>query len=316
MGRRAALITGITGQDGSYLAELLLDKGYEVHGLVRGGAAERDLGPLTGRVVAHRGELGDGGSLLAALRESEPDEVYNLAAVSHVPASSDAVTASADVNALGVGRLLAAIVKCGSRARFFQASSSEMFPHSAGRPQDEATPLAPRSAYGVAKAYGHLLTADYRRHGLFACSGILFNHESPRRGPQFVSRRVVQGAVAIKLGRSAELALGNLDARRDWGYAPEYVEAMWLMLQAEDPEDYVIGSGHEHSVAELVAAAFGGLDLEPERYLRLDPAAAREHDLEYALADPTKARERLGWSARTGFDELVRIMVAAELAAD
>ena len=314
---KRALITGVTGQDGSYLAELLLEKGYEVHGAVRpSGAADSDnLAGIRERLTLHEAELTDARSLRAALAASEPEEIYNLAAVTHVPASWGGVTASAEITALGVARLLEGIVETCPGARFFQASSSEMFPGSAGRPQDEATPLAPRSAYGAAKAYGHFLTATYRRRfDLFACSGILFNHESPRRGPEFVTRRVTRGAAAIKLGLAEELALGNLEARRDWGYAPEYVEAAWLMLQAVEPEDYVIGSGEHHSVAELVDTAFAALDIPAGEYLKVDGAALRAGDEEFALADPAKARERLGWSARTKFDEIVRAMAAADLA--
>ena len=314
---RRALITGITGQDGSYLAELLLEKGYEVHGLVR-RPSQVDAGNLATieeRLILHEGDLADADSLDQALRTAEPDEIYNLAAISHLPASWGEATASADRNALGVTRLLEAIVEIRPTARFFQASSSEMFPGSGGIPQDESTPLQPRSAYGVAKAYGHMLTFTYRqRFDLFACCGILFNHESPRRGLEFVTRRVTRGAAAIKLGQASELALGNLDARRDWGYAPEYMEAAWLMLQADAPEDYVIGTGRDHSVAELVEAVFAELDLDAEECIRQDPGALRPGDLDFALANPAKAREKLGWAARTEFGELIRAMVTADLA--
>ncbi|HEY0131306.1 MAG TPA: GDP-mannose 4,6-dehydratase [Allosphingosinicella sp.] len=310
------MITGITGQDGSYLAELLLEQGYEVHGLVR--RPEDGLGPdladLEQRLVLHRGDLRDGPSLSAALKEAQPDEVYNLAAVSRVPLSWERAVDSAEANALGVVRLLDEIVAGGCEARFFQASSSEIFGGSGGVPQDESTPLAPRSPYGAAKAYGHLLVDTYRRrYDLFACSGILYNHESPRRPEAFVSRRVTAGAAAVKLGLADDLQLGNLDARRDWGYAPEYMEAAWLMLRAEEPEDFVIGSGRAHSVAELVAVAFAEVGLDSAPYLRRDPVAARPDDLDYPLADPGKARERLGWEPRTGFEELVQIMVRADL---
>jgi GDPmannose 4,6-dehydratase len=308
------LITGITGQDGSYLAELLLGKGYEVHGVSRSRGGGENLSAIRSRLFLHQGDLTDAGSLLAAVRASEPDEVYTLGAVSHVPASWGATTSSADCTALGVARILDALIESGVEARFFQASSSEMFPHSGGSPQDESTPIHPRSPYGAAKAYGHFLVDFYRRrHGLFACSGILFNHESPRRGREFVTRRVSRGAASIKRGLASELGIGNLEARRDWGYAPEYVEAMWLMLQQEEPDDFVIGSGSAHSVAELVETAFAEVGLDPDPHLRSDDAARRPADDAYALADPSKARERLGWSARTGFSELVRAMVAADL---
>jgi len=313
---RTALITGVTGQDGSYLAELLLEKGYEVHGVVRHperGLGE-DLADLEQRLVLHRGDLRDGASLSEALRQAQPDEVYNLAAVSRVPLSWERAVDSAECNALGVVRLLDEIVASGCEARFFQASSSEIFGGSGGVPQDESTPLAPRSPYGAAKAYGHLLVDAYRRRrDLFACSGILYNHESPRRPESFVSRRVTAGAAAIKLGLADDLQLGNLEARRDWGYAPEYMEAAWAMLQAEEPDDFVIGSGRAHSVAELVEAAFAEVGLDAGPYLRRDPVAARPDDLDYPLADPGKAKERLGWEARTGFEDLVRIMVRSDL---
>jgi GDPmannose 4,6-dehydratase len=313
---RRALITGITGQDGSYLAELLLEKGYEVHGLVRRPEAGpgANLEAVRDRIVFHRGDLSDEDSLREALGAAQPQEIYNLAAVSRVPLSWERPTESAECNALGVLRLLGATVDCSPEARFFQASSSEVFGGSGGVPQDESTPLRPSSPYGAAKAYAHLLVDAYRRrHDLFACSGILFNHESPRRPEEFVTRRVSAGVAAIKLGLAEELAIGNLQARRDWGYAPEYMEAAWLMLQADDPDDFVIGSGEAHSVAELCEAAFEQVDLDPTSYLRTDPRAARPEDGEYALADPEKASERLGWRVRTGFGELVRMMVEADL---
>ena len=313
---RRALITGITGQDGSYLAELLLEKGYEVHGLVRGKSQEPapNLAAVWDRLVLHQGDLRDADALREAVSAAAPDEVYNLAAISRVPASWEQPLESADCNALGVLRLLDAIVDGGGEARFFQASSSEIFGPSGGAPQGESTPLRPGSPYGAAKAYGHLLVDNYRRrHDLFACSGILFNHESPRRPREFVSRRVTAGAAAIKLGLAKELPIGNLEARRDWGYAPEYMEAAWLMLQQREPDDFVIGSGRSHAVAELVEAAFAAVGLEAERYLRRDPAVARAGDSGYALADSGKAAERLGWTARMGFEDLVRLMVEADL---
>jgi GDPmannose 4,6-dehydratase len=312
---KRALITGITGQDGSYLAELLLHKGYEVHGLVRRpeqGAGDH-LAPLEDRLVLHPGDLRDGASLREAVGECQPNEVYNLAALSRVPVSWERAEESADCNALGVVRLLDAILDSGRETRFFQASSSEIFGGSEGVPQDEATPLRPNTPYGAAKAYGHLLTGTYRRRDLFACSGILFNHESPRRPPEFVSRRVTAGVAAIKVGRAEELPIGNLEARRDWGYAPEYMEAAWLMLQQEEPGDFVIGTGRAHTVRNLVESAFAELGLEADRYLRHDPAVARAADDAYALADAAKAADELGWRPRTGFADLVRTMVRADL---
>ncbi|HET9198535.1 MAG TPA: GDP-mannose 4,6-dehydratase [Solirubrobacterales bacterium] len=313
---RRALITGIRGQDGSYLAELLLEKGYEVHGLVRRAAdgPGPNLQAVWERLVLHEGNLLDERSLREALAAAQPAEVYNLAAVSHVPLSWERPVESAEVNALGPLRILDAIVAGGGEARLFQASSSEIFGGSGGAPQDESTPLRPSSPYGAAKAYAHQVTGAYRsRHDLFACSGILFNHESPRRPERFVSRRVSSGAAAIKLGLAADLAIGNLEARRDWGYAPDYVEAAWLMLQRQEPGDYVLGSGRAHSVAELVDAAFAAAGVEPGGRLRVDPAATRPGDNDYALADPAKAREILGWTARTGFAETIAEMVQADL---
>jgi GDPmannose 4,6-dehydratase len=313
---RRALITGIRGQDGSYLAELLLEKGYEVHGLARepGEGLGPNLAAVGERIVLHRGDLADARSLREAVEAAQPDEVYNFAAVSHIPASWERPLESAEANALGVLRLLDAIVATGAEAHFFQASSSEIFGAATGVPQDETTPLRARSPYGAAKAYGHLLIGAYRaRHDLFACSGVLYNHESPRRPEHFVSRRVSAGAAAIKLGLAEELPIGNLEARRDWGWAPEYVEAAWSMLQQPEPEDYVIGSGQAHSVAELVEVAFGLLGLEPAGHLRPDPSASRPDEDDYALADPAKAREKLGWSARTGFEEMVGRMVRFDL---
>jgi GDPmannose 4,6-dehydratase len=312
---KRALITGITGQDGTYLAELLLEKGYDVHGLVRtapgGGTVGRDVDD---RVTLHRGDMLDQDSIAAAIEAAEPDEIYNLAALSHVVTSWGRAPLAADCTAVGVIRVLDAIRERRPDARFFQASSSEVFPASGGVPQNESTRISPRSPYGAAKAYGQFVTASYRaRYGLFACSGILFNHESPRRGPEFVSRKVSRAVAEIKLGQASELALGNLDARRDWGYAPEFVDAMWRMLQRDEPEDFVIGTGRDHSVRELVEVAFRGAGLEPAEHLRTDPDSMRWGDQDFALADPRKAREELGWSATTPFEEVVRIMVAADL---
>jgi GDPmannose 4,6-dehydratase len=316
MGAPRALITGISGQDGSYLAEFLLEKGYEVHGLVR-GAPDRRFELLVGisdRIQLHGADLLDEGSLFDVVRMTEPDEVYNLGAMSSVSQSWRLAIATAEYTAVGVTRLLEAIREIRPEARFYQASSSEMFGRARERPQTERTPFYPRSPYGVAKAYGHFITVNYREsYGLRACSGILFNHESPRRGREFVTRRISRGAAAIKLGLADELTLGNLEVRRDWGFAKEYVEAMWLMLQQEEPDDYVIGTGVSHSVRDFARIAFEHLDLDHEEYVRIDPALARPADIEEVVADPTRAREKLGWRAEVSFEELISLMVEADL---
>ncbi|MGA9635193.1 MAG: GDP-mannose 4,6-dehydratase [Solirubrobacterales bacterium] len=315
---KRALITGISGQDGSYLAELLLEKGYEVHGLVHGSADRRfeRLEPIADRLELHPGDLLDEGSLVDVLRESTPDEVYNLAAMSSVAQSWRLAVATAEYTAVGVTRLLEGIREVCPEARFYQASSSEMFGRARERPQSERTPFYPRSPYGVAKVYGHFITVNYRESfGLHASSGILFNHESPRRGESFVTRLISKGVASIKLGLSDELVLGNLDVRRDWGYAQEYVEAMWLMLQRDQADDYVIGTGIAHSVGDFVDAAFECVGLKREDHVRIDPELARPADIEEVVANPTKAREELGWTARTSFEELVEMMVKADLGA-
>ncbi len=316
LGKRA-LITGITGQDGSYLAELLLERGYEVHGLVRslsGGNFER-LQQSRDLVTLHEGDLLDQDSLIAVMRKCEPEEVYNLAAMSVAAASWDRAIATAEFSALGVTRMLEAICEAAPQARFFQASSSEIFGRSSESSQDELTPVRPRSPYGVAKAYGHFITADYREgRDVFACSGVLFNHESPRRGSEFVTRKVTQGVAAIKLGLATELRLGNLDARRDWGFAPDYVEAMWLMLQQDRPEDFVLGTGEAHSVKDLVDIAFSHVGLDPADHVTQDPAFMRPSEVSLRVADSTKAYEQLGWRHTIDFDQLVRQMVDADLA--
>jgi GDPmannose 4,6-dehydratase len=314
---RRALITGITGQDGSYLAELLLEKGYEVHGMVRRLSSENyeRLEKIRDQISLHTGDLLDQRSLMEVLDESEPDEVYNLAAMSFVAASWKQPTLTAEFTGIGVTRLLEALREVRPEARFYQASSSEMFGKVRETPQNENTPFYPRSPYGVAKAYGHFITINYREsYGLYAISGILFNHESERRGLEFVTRRVAHGAAAIKLGLASELRLGNQDARRDWGYAPDYVEAIWKMLQQGEPTDYVIGTGEDHSVRELVQVAFDYLDLDPARYIVEDPALFRPAEVEELVADSAKAHRELGWEPRTSFEELVRLMVAADLA--
>jgi len=311
-----ALITGITGQDGSYLAELLLEKGYEVHGLVRRSSTEtfERIAHLRPRLHLHQADLLDQSSLVEPLRSVRPGEVYNLAAQSFVPTSWLQPSLTGEFTALGVTRLLDALRLVDPEIRFYQASSSEMFGKAREMPQNEATPFHPRSPYAVAKVYGHWISVNYREsYGLFAVSGILFNHESPRRGREFVTRKISEAAARIKLGLEGELLLGNLDARRDWGYAPEYVEAMWRMLQRREPADYVIGTGVHHSVRDCVEIAFGHLGLDPDDFVRVDPRYLRPAEVDTLLADPTKAREELGWTARTRFEELVRIMVEADL---
>jgi GDPmannose 4,6-dehydratase len=313
-----ALITGVSGQDGSYLAELLLDKGYEVHGLVHGSTDRQfeRLEPILDRITLHPGDLLDEHSLLGVLRKCEPDEVYNLAAMSSVAESWRLAVATAEYTAVGVTRLLEGIREVCPEARFYQASSSEMFGRARETPQSERTPFYPRSPYGVAKVYGHFITVNYRESfGLHANSGILFNHESPRRGQAFVTQKISQGVAAIKLGLKDELALGNLDVRRDWGYAKEYVEAMWLMLQRDDPDDYVIGTGTSHSVGDLVDQAFACVGLKASDHVRIDPDLARPADIEELVADPSKAKNDLGWAPQVSFEELVEMMVKADLEA-
>jgi GDPmannose 4,6-dehydratase len=318
MEARRALITGITGQDGSYLAELLLEKGYEVHGMVRRSSTEtfERLAHIRDRIRLHTGDLLDQPSLVEVLRVCEPHEVYNLAAMSYVAASWNQPVLTAEFTATGVTRLLEAVRSVVPEARFYQASSSEMFGKVREVPQRETTPFYPRSPYGVAKTYGHFITVNYREsYGLFACSGILFNHESPRRGREFVTRKVTRAAAAIRLGLAEEVMLGNLDAERDWGFAKDYVEAMWMMLQQPEPDDYVIATGETHSVRDLVNVAFEHVGLEPSDHVRLDPTLLRPAEVEQLIGDPSKAQEKLGWRPRTGFQQLVRMMVDADLEA-
>ena len=313
---KRALITGITGQDGSYLAELLLGKGYEVHGMVRRSSTEtfQRLEHIRDEITLHTGDLLDQRSLVDVFRAVEPDEIYNLAAMSFVAASWNQPVLTTEFTATGVTRMLEAMREAAPEARFYQASSSEMFGKVLEVPQTERTPFYPRSPYGVAKVYGHFITVNYREsYGLHASSGILFNHESPRRGLEFVTRKVTHGAAAIKLGLADELALGNLDAERDWGYAKDYVEAMWLMLQRDQPEDYVIATGEKHTVRELVDIAFAEVGLDPANHVRIDPRFLRPAEVEELVGDPAKARAELGWAPRTSFEELVRLMVAADL---
>ncbi len=312
-----ALITGITGQDGSYLAEFLLGKGYQVVGMVRRTSTvnfER-IRHIQKRLTLVSGDLLDQASLMAALQENRPQEVYNLAAQSFVPTSWSQPVFTGEVAALGVTRLLDAIRQVDPQIRFYQASSSEMFGRVREIPQRESTPFYPRSPYGVAKVYGHWITVNYREsYGLFACSGILFNHESPRRGLEFVTRKVTDGVARIKLGLEREVRLGNLDARRDWGYAGDYVRAMWLMLQQDQPDDYVVGTGQTHSVREWCQAAFGHVGLDYADYVKVDPRFMRPADVDLLVSDPTKARTALGWVPDVSFEKLVATMVDADLA--
>ncbi len=311
-----ALITGITGQDGSYLAEFLLDKGYEVYGLLRRSSTEtfERIAGFRDRLHLMPGDLTDLVSLVETLKTARPREVYNLAAQSFVPASWPQPLLTGDVTGLGVTRMLEAIRIVDPSIRFYQASSSEMFGHVRESPQNEATPFYPRSPYGVAKVYGHWITVNYREsHGLYAVSGILFNHESPRRGLEFVTRKITHGAARIKVGLQDELRLGNLDAKRDWGYALDYVKAMWLMLQQDAPSDYVVASDETHSVREFCEVAFARLDLDWQDYVKVDPAFYRPAEVHELFGDSRKARRELGWAPEVNFEGLVALMVDADL---
>jgi GDPmannose 4,6-dehydratase len=312
-----ALVTGITGQDGSYLAEFLLEKGYQVFGLMRRSSVVTDqrIRHLLGRVELLDGDLLDEGSLIRALRISDPDEVYNLGAQSFVPASFTAPVMTGEFTGLGVTRLLEAIRLWDKPVRFYQASSSEMFGKVMEVPQTEKTPFYPRSPYGVAKLYGHWITVNYREsYNLFACSGILFNHESPRRGLEFAPRKIARGVARIKLGKQKSLRLGNLDARRDWGYARDYVRAMWLMLQQPEPDDYVIATGETHSVGEFTELAFRRAGIENWRdYVDIDQALFRPAEVDLLIGDPAKARTKLKWEPEVTFEGLVNLMVDADL---
>ena len=316
MSERRALITGITGQDGSYLADLLLEKGYEVHGMVRRASTEKfdRLEHIRDQITLHQGDLLDHGSLVDTLRASQPDEIYNLAAMSFVHVSWIQPVLTAEFTGVGVTRVLEAMREVCPGARFYQASSSEMFGKVREVPQNEMTALHPRSPYGVAKTYGHYITVNYREsYGLYACSGILFNHESPRRGLEFVTRKVTNAAVAIKLGLQDKLLLGNLEAERDWGYAKDYVEAMWLMLQQDEPEDFVIATNKTHTVRELVERSFARVDLDPDEHVSTDPRYFRPAEVDQLRGDYSKANEKLGWEPKTSFEELVDLMVDADL---
>jgi GDPmannose 4,6-dehydratase len=314
---RKALVTGVTGQDGSYLAELLLEKGYEVHGMVRRASTEKfeRIEHLRDRITLHQGDLLDQRSLVDTLRAAEPEEIYNLAAMSFVAVSWVQPTLTAEFTGVGVTRMLEAMREVCPQARFYQASSSEMFGKVLEVPQTEKTPFYPRSPYGVAKAYGHFITVNYREsYDLHATSGILFNHESERRGLEFVTRKITWHAAAIKHGLVKELRLGNLDAERDWGYAKDYVEAMWLMLQRDDPQDYVIATGEAHSVRECCQVAFDEAGLgDFEQYVTIDPSFVRPAEVDHLIGDPGKAERDLGWKPQTTFEELIRLMTRSDL---
>ena len=313
---RRALITGITGQDGSYLAELLLAKGYEVTGMVRRASVENfeRIEHIRDRVRLAQADLLDQLSMIDLIRRAEPQEVYNLAAQSFVPTSWNQPVLTAEFTAIGVTRVLEAIRLVDPKIRFYQASSSEMFGKVREVPQCETTPFHPRSPYGVAKAYGHYITVNYREsYDMFACSGILFNHESPRRGLEFVTRKVSDGVARVKLGLAKDLRLGNLDAKRDWGFAGDYVEAMWLMLQQDEPDDYVVAMGENHTVQELVEIAFGVVGLDWREFVKVDPAFMRPAEVDLLIGDSSKARAKLGWKPRMSFPDLVRTMVEADL---
>jgi len=323
MTAKRALITGITGQDGSYLAELLLSKGYEVFGIVRRSSSfntERidhlyqDPHEPNTRLRMFYGDLNDSSSLNNVLRKTEPDEIYNLGAQSHVRVSFDIPEYTGEVSGLGTVRLLEAIRETGIKPKFYQASSSELYGKVVETPQTELTPFYPRSPYACAKAYAYYITVNYREsYGMFACNGILFNHESERRGETFITRKVTRAATRIKIGLQDKLYLGNIDAKRDWGYAKDFVEAMWLMLQAEQPDDYVISTGETHSVRELLDEAFGHLDLDWNKYVEIDPRYYRPAEVDLLLGDSSKAKKLLGWEPKVKFKDLVRIMVDHDL---
>ena len=319
---KKALITGITGQDGSYLAELLIAKGHEVHGIIRRASTfntER-IDHLyqdphsNGQLFLHYGDIADSTNLIKLLYRLQPDEIYHLAAQSHVRVSFDIPEYTGDVTGIGTIRILEAIRETGSKARFYQASSSEMFGGAQEIPQRETTPFYPRSPYGAAKVYAYWVTVNYREsYGMFACNGILFNHESPRRGETFVTRKISRAAAHIKVGLQDKLYLGNLEAKRDWGYAKEYVEAMWLMLQQDNPDDYVIATGEAHSVGEFLEEAFSYVGLNWREHLEIDPRYYRPAEVELLLGDASKAKQQLGWEPKTRFKDLVRLMVDADL---
>ena len=315
---KSALITGITGQDGSYLAELLLEKGYEVHGVVRRASTENfeRISHLTGKINLHQADLLDQLSIIDVIKASNPSEIYNLAAQSFVPTSWKQPVLTGEFTAIGVTRVLEAVKLIGRDSiRFYQASSSEMYGKVQAVPQSEETPFYPRSPYGVAKLYGHWITINYREsYNMYAVSGILFNHESPRRGREFVTRKVTDGVARIKLGMAKELRLGNLDAKRDWGFAGDYVRAMWLMLQQDKPDDYVIATGETYTVKHLVELAFEAAGLEWQKYVVTDPALVRPAEVDLLIGDPAKAKKQLSWEPEVKFPQLVKMMVEADLA--
>ena len=320
---KKALITGITGQDGSYLAELLLGKGYEVHGIIRRASTFNTgrLDPIyddphsgRSRLSLHYGDLADASALARLIGKIQPDEVYNLAAQSHVRVSFDSPEYSTDIGATGAVRLLEAIRETGIKPRFYQASSSEMFGKVMEVPQRETTPFYPRSPYACAKVYGYWITVNYREsYGMFACNGILFNHESPRRGETFVTRKITRAVAQIQAGLQDKLFMGNLDAKRDWGYAKEYVEAMWLMLQQPEPDDYVVATGETHSVREFLEVAFSRAGLDWQKHVELDARYLRPAEVDLLIGDPSKAKAKLGWEAKTKFADLARLMVDSDI---
>ncbi len=317
MTRNVALVTGVTGQDGSYLAEFLLEQGYKVFGMVRRSSEEKfeRISHLMDRIELVQGDLLDQFSLISILQETKPTEVYNLAAQSFVPTSWKQPVLTSEFTALGVTKLLESVRLVDRSIRFYQASSSEMFGKVRETPQTELTPFYPRSPYGVSKVYGHYITVNYREsYGMFAASGILFNHESPRRGLEFVTRKVTDGVARIKLGLADELRLGNLEAKRDWGFAGDYVRAMWLMLQQSKPDDYVISTGETHSVRDLVKAAFGYVDLDWERYVKVDKAFLRPAEVDLLVGDYSKAKRDLGWEPSVSFEQMIHMMVDADMA--
>ena len=319
MGSKKALVTGVTGQDGSYLAELLLEKGYEVHGLVRRSSSFNTwrIDDIRDRLTLHYGDLVDQNSLMRTLEAVAPDEVYNLAAQSHVKVSFEMPEYTTDVTAFGVLRVLDAARDIGLKTRLYQAGSSEMFGLVQETPQTEKTPFHPRSPYAVSKVFGHWMAVNYREsYGLHVSNGILFNHESPRRGENFVTRKITMGVAAIKQGRQKELRLGNLDAKRDWGFAGDYVEAMWRMLQQEEPDDYVIATGETHSVREFCEEAFSYVGLDWQEYVKVDQKYFRPAEVDLLLGDPSKSRRVLGWEPQVTFKELARMMVDADLEAE
>lgn len=315
---KRALITGVTGQDGSYLAELLLEKGYEVHGIVRRASTEsfERIEHLAGKIHLHQADLLDQLSLIDVIKESDPEEVYNLAAQSFVPTSWKQPVLTSEFTAIGVTRVLEAIKLLGrDKIRFYQASSSEMFGKVQEVPQKEDTPFYPRSPYGVAKVYGHWITVNYREsYNMYCCSGILFNHESERRGREFVTRKVTDGVARIKLGMATELRLGNLDSKRDWGFAGDYVRAMWLMLQQDKPDDYVVATGETHTVRKLVELAFAAAGLDWQKHVKIDQSLVRPAEVDLLIGDPAKAKRKLGWKPEVSFEQLVERMVKADLA--